>query len=108
MYGADWYHVRSWAKSGGDGTASIIEVLSDVMIAVRNQVLKQTSGKQVPWEHSSLTEKFYFVRGSGPAAGTGDEATKPKEINPLDLEFAFWNSIKNSRNAAPHFESAIV
>jgi len=95
----------------GDGrnspfTGALLDVMErpgmhvgDVMIAVRNQVLKQTSGKQVPWDHSSLTEKFYFVRGSGPASGTGDEATKPKEINPLDLELAFWNSIKNSKNA---------
>jgi hypothetical protein len=71
--------------------------VGDVMIAVRNQVLKQTNGKQVPWEHSSLTGKFYFVPQS--ATGKTDEAATPKEINPLDLELAFWNSIKNSRNA---------
>ena len=29
--------------------------LSEVMISVRNEVLKTTAGKQVPWEHSSLT-----------------------------------------------------
>ena len=72
--------------------------VGDVMIAVRNQVLKQTSGKQVPWEHSSLTERFYFVRGSAPPPASADEAAKPREINPLDLELAFWNSIKNSKN----------
>jgi hypothetical protein len=94
----------------GDGrnspfTAALLDVIerpgvhvADVMIAVRNQVLKQTSGKQVPWEHSSLTERFYFVRGSAPPPGSGDEAAKPREVSPLDLELAFWNSIKNSRN----------
>jgi hypothetical protein len=73
--------------------------VGDVMIAVRNQVLKQTRGKQVPWEHSSLTGKFYFVPQSAPSPGRTDEAFTPKEINPLDLELAFWNSIKNSKNA---------
>ena len=35
--------------------------LSDMMIDVRNAVHAATKGKQVPWEHSSLFSKFYFV-----------------------------------------------
>ena len=72
--------------------------VGDMMIAVRNRVLKQTNGRQVPWEHSSLTGKFYFVPQSAPPPGRTDEAATPKEINPHDLELAFWNSIRNSRN----------
>ena len=34
--------------------------LSSVLIAVRNNVMKQTQRKQVPWEHSALTGRFYF------------------------------------------------
>ncbi|MFV0359851.1 caspase family protein [Tropicimonas sp.] len=34
--------------------------ISDMMIAVRNDVLKQTGGLQVPWENSSLTRQFKF------------------------------------------------
>ncbi len=34
--------------------------LSSVLIAVRNDVMKQTQRKQVPWEHSALTGRFYF------------------------------------------------
>ena len=37
--------------------------LSAILIAVRNDVMKETQRKQVPWEHSALTGKFYF---SGP------------------------------------------
>ena len=28
--------------------------------AVRNDVMKETQRKQVPWEHSALTGRFYF------------------------------------------------
>jgi len=34
--------------------------LSAILIDVRNDVRKQTGGKQVPWEHSALTGRFYF------------------------------------------------
>jgi len=35
--------------------------LSAILIAVRNQVMQETSRRQVPWEHSALTARFYFV-----------------------------------------------
>ncbi|MFN3347810.1 caspase family protein [Pseudorhodoplanes sp.] len=63
--------------------------LSEVMISVRNEVLKTTGGKQVPWEHSSLTGQFYF------------KPVKPGSITAPDqagLEVAFWNSIQHSKN----------
>jgi TPR repeat protein len=34
--------------------------LSDLMIEVRNEVIRTTNGKQVPWDTSSLTGRFYF------------------------------------------------
>jgi hypothetical protein len=34
--------------------------LTALMIEVRNDVLKATSGQQVPWDHSALTADFYF------------------------------------------------
>jgi uncharacterized caspase-like protein len=34
--------------------------LSTLLIAVRNDVMKATGNKQIPWEHSSLTGRFYF------------------------------------------------
>ena len=63
--------------------------LSEVMISVRNEVLKTTSGKQVPWEHSSLTGQFYFKPVAAGSPVTADQA---------GLEVAFWNSIQGSKN----------
>lgn len=43
------------------------EDLSTILIAVRNDVMSQTDRKQVPWEHSALTQRFYFnAPGSRP------------------------------------------
>ncbi|MBI4275515.1 MAG: caspase family protein [Rhizobiales bacterium] len=68
--------------------------LSDVMIGVRREVLKQTSGKQVPWEHSSLTGQFYFT----PPVPGASATTLPPEPDPAALEITFWESIKNEKN----------
>ncbi len=52
--------------------------LTSVMIEVRNDVLKATDGRQVPWDHSALTKEFYFqrpdqpARASAAATGTGN------------------------------------
>ena len=62
--------------------------LGDVMIDVRNDVLRATGRKQVPWDNSSLTGQFYFK--PLPRAATG----APQE----GVEVAFWNSIKDSKN----------
>ena len=46
------------------------------LIAVRNDVMRVTAKKQVPWEHSALTGRFYFgtpVNGRLP-----EPAAKPK------------------------------
>ena len=34
--------------------------LSAILISVRNEVMRETQRKQVPWEHSALTGRFYF------------------------------------------------
>ena len=47
--------------------ASTKDDLSSVLIAVRNDVMKETQRKQVPWEHSALTGRFYFSP-TGPTA----------------------------------------
>src|SRR6478609_8665386 len=40
--------------------------INDMMIEVRNDVLKATDGKQVPWENSSLTGQFFFKPAAPP------------------------------------------
>ncbi|MBN9070293.1 MAG: caspase family protein [Rhizobiales bacterium] len=43
--------------------------ISDLMIAVRNDVMAETGRKQVPWDSSSLTDRFEFAaRGQAEAA----------------------------------------
>src|SRR5262249_57063722 len=52
--------------------------INDVMIDVRNDVLKATDGKQVPWENSSLTGQFFFKPKAPPtiADHTADAAAQ--------------------------------
>jgi len=40
--------------------------LTSVMVDVRKDVLAVTGGKQVPWDHSSLTGDFYFHLAAAP------------------------------------------
>lgn len=57
------------------------EDLPTILINVRNDVMKATGRRQVPWEHSAMTARFYF--------------TPPKE-GPQQVELEFWASVKDS------------
>jgi Caspase domain len=74
--------------------ASSADSLSDMLIAVRNDVRKETQNKQVPWEHSALTGRFYF----NPA---GPTIALPK-LEPARLSEAAgaWGAAKDSTNMA--------
>ena len=55
-------------------------------------MLRATGGKQVPWDHSSLTGDFFFVpRGL---------VVAPQPPPTADREVAFWESVKDSRDPA--------
>ncbi len=77
--------------------------ISDMMIAVRNDVLNATQNKQRPWDNSSLTKPFYFMPAAAvvalesvePAA-SGNVASTPA----VDKEVVFWQSIQNSNSPA--------
>jgi hypothetical protein len=43
--------------------------LTALMIEVRKDVLKNTDGRQVPWDHSALTSDFIFEPGAEAASG---------------------------------------
>jgi uncharacterized caspase-like protein len=51
------------------------EGISDMMIDVRNDVLKATSGKQRPFESASLTGQFFFKPAAAGTADTSSETT---------------------------------
>ena len=74
--------------------------LSALLINVRNDVMRETQRKQVPWEHSALTGQFYFKLqpgstpiSSAPSAGTPSEAgyawNLAKETNSVSVLEAF-------------------
>ncbi len=73
--------------------ASSSDDLSALLIDVRNDVRTATQNKQIPWEHSALTGRFYF--GTPPqAAGT------PATLAPPQLSEAAqtWATVKESTN----------
>lgn len=63
------------------------ESVNDVMIQVRNDVLKTTDGKQVPWENSSLTGQFFF-KPAAPKTAADDSAASGAQITALQTEIA--------------------
>ena len=72
--------------------ASSNEDLSSILIAVRNDVMQETQGKQVPWEHSALTGKFYFN-------GSVSAKPAPPSSQSSEAERA-WTAVKESTNVA--------
>jgi uncharacterized caspase-like protein len=55
--------------------------LPTILINVRNDVMQVTARRQVPWEHSAMTAKFYFI---------------PPKTNDQRIELEFWDSVKDS------------
>jgi chemotaxis protein histidine kinase CheA len=59
--------------------------LPTILINVRNDVMEATGRRQVPWEHSALTAKFYFI---------------PPKTPTQQIELEFWASVKDSTSPA--------
>ncbi|MBN9267686.1 MAG: hypothetical protein BGN89_02445 [Alphaproteobacteria bacterium 64-6] len=69
------------------------EDLSSLLIAVRNDVMQSTGNKQVPWEHSSLTGRFYFdVAPRAPNAASPSAAV----ASPRDEAAEAWAAARES------------
>jgi hypothetical protein len=64
--------------------------LPSILINVRNDVMKATARRQVPWEHSAMTARFYFTppQVQAPAGPTPEQ----------QIEILFWGSVKDSTN----------
>lgn len=74
--------------------------VSGVLIAVRNDVLKATDGRQVPWEHTSLTgQVFLKTEPSASLASARPPATNPANYE-REVELSYWNSVKDSKSPA--------
>ena len=81
--------------------------VSGVLVEVRNDVLKTTGGRQVPWEHTSLTGRVYLTGQPAPVSTEGTQLaglppppTPPPVVNNYDkeLELLFWNTVKDSKS----------
>ncbi|MCP4623559.1 MAG: DUF1566 domain-containing protein, partial [bacterium] len=75
--------------------------IEDVMKRVRSGVLKHTNARQMPWQASSLTGDFYFLRSSDSKNAGVLQSEKPDEISRApdsSYETLFWESIKDSKD----------
>lgn len=73
--------------------------VSGVLIAVRNDVLKATDGRQVPWEHTSLTGQVYLkIDPSSTPAAVRPPAFRPNYDR--EMELSYWSSVKDSKSPA--------
>ena len=71
--------------------------MGDLLIAVRNDVRKETENKQVPWEHSSLTRRFYFNQALQSQASGAPASTSAPHSN--DAAEA-WAAAKDTKSIA--------
>lgn len=68
--------------------------LSALMNEVRKEVLTQTAGRQVPWDHSSLVEDFYFLAAAPgtlparPAPADADSTALQDRMKQLEADLA--------------------
>ena len=76
--------------------------LSDLMIEVRNEVMRQTNGKQVPWDSSSLTGRFSFkIEGTvtiAPQASPSQPSAPVSDSRAVEL--GVWDAIREAGDAA--------
>ena len=61
---------------------------------VRADVIKQSGGRQVPFDESSVVGDFYFGGNDGISPNNAESSVP----NPVDVETQYWNRIQNSRN----------
>src|SRR5262245_6566009 len=69
--------------------------LSGLLIDVRNDVRMATQNAQVPWEHSSLTGRFYFNPSARPAPSAGSAPQPSPQPQPSDAAQA-WAAAERS------------
>ena len=71
--------------------------IEDVFKRVRLQVRRQSEGRQVPWESTSLEDDFYFDPSVRPAR-LGDVGRAREGLAALETESAEWARIKDSKS----------
>jgi hypothetical protein len=78
--------------------------VTEDLVMVRKEVLDATSGKQVPWDNSSLTGPVILkekpVEQAAPKAEPtpAPQASQPPATAGNEVELAYWDSVKDSTN----------
>lgn len=70
------------------------------LIRVRNDVLRATDGKQVPWDNSSLTGEVVLKPLPSLTGEPEGSASEPATSGPQQAEIVYWNSIRQSEDPA--------
>jgi uncharacterized caspase-like protein len=71
------------------------EDVGSMLIAVRNEVMQATGGRQVPWEHSALTGRFYFNPAAEPRLSRAPAAEAPSRE-----AYEAWSAAKDTTSLA--------
>lgn len=78
--------------------------IARVFSRVRAAVVRETGGRQIPWESTSLIGDFYFNAVQMSDTAHAPLRTEPQQISALALEISYWESVQQSKNGAD-FES---
>ena len=78
--------------------------IEDVFKRVRLQVRQRTTGRQVPWENTSLEEEFFFDGSARKLAGA-DEKQRQREVETaFEKEKADWERVARSESPRDLYE----
>ena len=70
--------------------------IEDIFKRVRLNVRRESQGRQIPWESTSLEEDFYFLPPAQIKKLTPDEIERQ-----FEEELGIWEKIKGAKDAAP-------
>jgi uncharacterized caspase-like protein len=76
------------------------EDLGAMLIAVRNDVMKATDHRQVPWEHSALTGRFYFNPAVRPAAAETAPPRATATASAAREAYEAWSAARDTTSMA--------
>ena len=71
---------------------------------VRDSVMNETKGAQVPWEESSLTGADFYFNPEGATTATTQAPSPASTAAKAEYETLFWESIKDSDDPAMFYE----
>jgi uncharacterized caspase-like protein len=91
LTGANGVFTGEFVKAMAESGVPLEQMFKKVIAGVK----ADTHGRQQPWSEASIQGDFYFH-----AAAARAEAPALPSLDPRQVELAFWDSIKDSKNAA--------